>query len=118
MHSRPIYAILGVIIGAVVDLLINLIATGIQQHAFPNPLGIQVIWGLAGLALAGLLIGLWLGGKSSQTSTSSQTVDYDKPDTVTMTRLQAFWSHNKLKGRGIHIRRIFLFKSTNEVNTD
>lgn len=102
MQTKPIYAILGAVIGAIVDLLINLVAAGIQQHAFANQFSIQSLLVLAGLALVGLLIGYWLG-KPVQVATSSspQATDSEKPDTVTMTRLRAFWSHNKLKGRGI-----------------
>lgn len=121
MQSKPIYLILGAITGAIVDLLINLIAAGIQQHAFANQFGIQAILGLAFLALVGLLIGYWLG-KPIQVPrydiSSSQSLGGNKPDTVTMTRLRAFWSYNKLKGRGIHLDRVTLFGSTNEIDTD
>ncbi len=119
MQSRPIYAISGAIIGAVVDVLINLLAAGIQQHAFAQQFSIQSIWGLAGLAIVGLLLGYWLGKPLQIPATPSPPSGVEeKSDTVSVTRLQAFWSHNKLKGRGIHLRSLFLFGSKNEIDTD
>ena len=57
MKTRSIYTILGAVVGAVVDLLINLVAAGVQQHAFANQFSIQSILGLVGLASIGLLVG-------------------------------------------------------------
>ena len=56
MKTRSIYTILGAVVGAVVDLLINLVAAGVQQHAFANQFSIQSILGLVGLASIGLLV--------------------------------------------------------------
>lgn len=119
MKARSIYSILGAIVGAVVSLLINLVAAGIQQHAFTQQLSIQTIWGLVGLTLVGLLIGYWLG-KPLQIPASSppQASGPEKSDTVTITRLQALWSHNELKGKGIHIQGLFMLGSTNKIDTD
>jgi len=110
---------LGAIVGAVVDLLINLLAAGIQRHAFAQQFSIQAVWVLAGLVLVGLLLGYWLGKPLHlPTSSPSPTVDRGQPDTITITRLQALWSHNKLKGRGIHLSDVFFIGSTNEIDTD
>lgn len=119
MKTRSIYTILGAIVGAVVDLLINLVAAGVQQHAFANQFTIQSIFGLVGLALIGLLVGLWLG-KPLQVPVSSfsQPNFTEKPETVTITRLKALWSHNELKGKGIHINGLFMLGSTNKIDTD
>jgi hypothetical protein len=42
----------------------------------------------------------------------------EKPNRVTVTRLFAFWSHNKLKGRGIRLGNVFLIGSKNEIDTE
>lgn len=118
MKLRSIYTILGAIVGAVVDLLINLVAAGIQQHAFTDQFSIQTIWGLVGLTLVGIIVGYWLG-KPLQVpvSSSPQATVSESPDTVTITRMQALWSQSKLKGKGIHLKNIFSWKSTLDINT-
>ena|SRR5258708_23817332 len=55
MLSRSIYAICGLFVGAVVDITISLLATGIQQRAFPQQFSNQALWRLA--RLAGRLFG-------------------------------------------------------------
>jgi hypothetical protein len=119
MKSRSLYAIAGLIVGTGVDVIANLIAAGIQQHTFADQFSNQAIWGLVGLAFIGLLIGYWLGKPLSVPSPSSaQTTSSEKLETITITRLQALWSHNKVKGKGIHLNKIFLLGSTNEVDTE
>jgi hypothetical protein len=116
MRSRPIYAILGLIVGAIVNLLINLIADGIQQRTFANQFNDQAIWGLIGLALLGLLVGYWIGG-SVQLSIQPQPMSNDKPDIVTLTRFRALLSYGKLKGKGIHLSDILLIGSRIDIET-
>jgi TPR repeat protein len=48
---------------------------------------------------------------------ASQAPASDKPDTVTITRLQALWSENELKGKGIHLTDVLQFGSKITINT-
>lgn len=116
--KRSIYAISGAVVGAVVDVLINLIAAGIQKLAFADQFGLQAVGGLAILALIGLLLGYLLGKRLHiSASTAPQAPASEKPDMVTVTRLQALWSHNKLKGKGIHLRDVFQLGSKVTIDT-
>jgi hypothetical protein len=115
MASKAIYAIAGLFIGAIVDVLVNLLAAGIQQQAFLGQFSMQALWILAGLAVLGLLIGYWLAGKVEVSAPSSAlgatTPVNNKTNTRTITRLIALLSYSKLKGKGIHLSDIFLFGS-------
>lgn len=115
---RFIYAMLGAIVMAVVGILLNLIAVAVQKNTFADQFSVQTIWELVGLALIGLLIAYWLG-KPIQvpTHTSSQVTNGDSADTLSITRLQAFWSRNKLKGKGIHLRNLFQIGGTLDIDT-
>jgi len=118
MSSRFLYAISGAIFGAAVDLVINLLAAGIQQHAFSSQFSDQALWGLGGLALLGILIGSWLGAKLQlPVSAPSPTGTSEKPDTITITRLRALLSYSKLKGKGIHLSDIVLVGSRVDIDT-
>jgi hypothetical protein len=109
---------LGLIIGAAVDLLINLVAAAIQQQTFANQFSTQALGGLVGLTLIGLLIGYWLGGPAQLSAPSTpQVPDLQKSDTTTITRLRALWSHIILRGKGIHLRDVFLIGSTTDIDT-
>jgi hypothetical protein len=119
MVPKTIYAVAGLLIGAIVDVLVSLLAAGIQQRAFPSQFSPQALWILAGLAVLGLLIGYWLGGKvqvpvsSSPSSTTPGPVApvANKANTREITRLIALLSYSKLKGKGIHLSDIFLVGS-------
>jgi hypothetical protein len=123
MMSRAIYALAGLLTGAIVDVLVSLLAAGIQQRAFPGQLSTQALWILAVLAVLGLLAGYWLGGKleipassspspsSSSTAPAPAVLADDKVDIVKITRLRALLSYSKLKGKGIHLSDIFLVGS-------
>lgn len=115
---RSIYAFSGAVVGAIIDVLINLIAAGIQKLAFADQFNLQTVAGLAGLTLVGLLLG-YLLGKPVHISAppSPQSPASEKPDTITITRLQALWSHNELKGKGIHLKDVFQLGSKINIDT-
>ena len=118
MPSRPIYAISGLLIGAAVDIVINLLAAGIQQRAFATQFSGQALWILAGLAVLGLLLGYWLGAQLKlPTPTLSQHTSSGQPETVTITRFRALLSYGRLKGKGIHLSDIVLFGSRIDIET-
>jgi hypothetical protein len=118
MSSRPIYAVCGLIIGAVVDLAINLLASAIQQREFLNHFSDQALWGLAGLALVGLLVGYWMGSPLQLSKpSSSASASPESPETVTLTRFRALLSYGRLKGKGIHLRDILLIGSRMDIET-
>ncbi len=60
MSTKTRYAIGGLIIGGAVNILFNLIAAAIQQRGFNDQFSEQSLWWLIGLALAGMIIGLWI----------------------------------------------------------
>ena len=126
MLFRALYSVLGLILGAVVALLLNVLAAGIQQHAFPHGFSDNLLWELAGLALLGLLIGYWLGErlKLSANTTSrpnspgtSSTQSASADGIVTITRLRALLSYGKLKGKGIHLSDILLIGSRIDIDS-
>lgn len=126
MRTQPLYAILGLVIGAFVSVLLNLIAAGIQQRAFTMQFSDQALWIMALLAFLGLLIGYWLGEKlkipaspSSQSAPSSSQLITTANDTgiTTVTRLKALLSYGKLKGKGIHLKDIVLIGSRIDIET-
>ena len=118
MSSRFIYAIIGLFVGAGVDLLINLLAAAIQQQAFGDQFSRQSVWWLVGLASAGLLLGYWLGAELQLPAPTAAPPTLTKaPKTVTMTRLQALLSYVKLRGRGIHLNDILLIGSRVNIDT-
>ena len=127
MASKTIYAVAGLLIGAIVDVLVSLLAAGIQQRAFPGQLIPQALWILAGLAVLGLLIGYWLGGKvqvpassppsSSSTPSGPSVPPGEKATTVEITRVRALLSYSKFRGKGIHLKNSFLFGSHLDIDT-
>lgn len=118
MQPKHIYAISWLIISAVVDLLIDLLAAAIQQRAFPAPLSNLAICILAGLTLVGLLISYWLGGTIKiPVSPTSKSAHTERLETVTITRLRAIFSYSKLKGKGIHLSNILLIGSKMDIET-
>jgi hypothetical protein len=120
MSSRFLYAIIGAVVVALTNVLINLISAAIQQRAFSSQFSDQALWVLGALILVGLLLGYWLGGKIQVPSSSpSQPVSpaTAKPDVVTITRLRALFSYSKLKGKGIHLTDILLVGSRIDIET-
>jgi hypothetical protein len=116
--SRPVYAIVGLLVGAAVDILVNLIAAAIQQRAFPGQFSTSAIVWLVGLAVVGLLIGYWLSGPVQlPVSPSTQPGSRGKPTGVTLTRFRALLSYGKLRGMGIHLNDILLIGSRLDIDT-
>lgn len=120
MSSKFLYAFAGLLISSITGILINLLSAIIQQQAFSNQFSTQSIWLLIGLALAGILIGTWLGGKVNVSSTpmpsATPSSSSTKHETVTITRLRALLSYSKLRGKGIHLRDIMLFGSRIDID--
>lgn len=117
MSTKTIYAISGLLVGAAVNIGINLLSAAIQQRAF-SFFSDQVIWGLVVFIVLGLLIGYWLGGQLQvPTSTTSKKPTPGQPDTITITRLRALLSYGKLKGKGIHLKDILLIGSRIDIET-
>lgn len=118
MPSRPAYAIVGLFIGASVDLLINLLAAALQQRAFADQFNTSSVVWLAGLAIFGLLLGHWLGGQVQLPSTPpAQPTASSKSTLVTISRLRALLSYSKLRGMGIHLTDILLIGSRLDIDT-
>jgi len=61
---RTIYPIIGLFVGAVVNILFNLIAAAIQNRAIGDQFSSQTTWWLIGFATIGLLVGYWLSIRS------------------------------------------------------
>lgn len=117
MQSRGTYALIGLFVGAIVNVLYNLIAAAIQQRAFPIQFSNQSIWWLVGLAMGGLLLGFWLGDKVTIPVSAKASHPLGKPQTLTISRLRALLSYGKLRGRGIHLFDILLVGSKIDVDT-
>lgn len=114
---RSIHAILGLFVGAFVDLAINLLASAIQQREFPTDFSDLATGGLVALSILGLLIGYWLGGNVTiQTRDASKPNDTMDLKPITMTRLRAFYSYITIQGSGIHLSDIFVVGSEININ--
>jgi len=114
------YALIGLFIAAGLDLVINLLAGALQQRAFGDQFTSQSIFWLACLAVAGLLIGYWLGGAvavpaSAAPAHAPASPATDKP--VEITRLKALFSYGKLRGQGIRLSDILLIGSRFDIDT-
>ena len=115
---RPAYAVIGLLVGAIADLLINLLAAAIQQRAFPGQFGTASILGLAGLAMLGLLAGYWLGGSIQlPASPPVQTTPRRTTPGATITRFKALLSYGQLRGKGITLSDILLIGSRLDIDT-
>jgi hypothetical protein len=118
MSSRPLYAIAGLILGAAVDLLINLLAAALQQQAFADQFSRQSIGWLVGFIVGGLLVGYWLSGPSRVSPpASSQPALAGSAQTVTLTRLRALLSYVKLRGKGISLGDVLSIGSRIDIDT-
>lgn len=121
MPPKFLYAFVGLLVSGFVGILINLLSAAVQQRAFPDQFNAQSIWLLAGLALVGTLVGTWLGGRvnvpSTVTPSANQSSSPTKHGTTTVTRLRAFLSYGKLRGKGIHLSDIILFGSRIDIDT-
>ncbi|HEX9924992.1 MAG TPA: hypothetical protein VGD99_20215 [Anaerolineae bacterium] len=108
---------------AAVDLVINLLAAAIQEQSFGDRFNQLSPWWLGGLAVAGLLIGYWLGTKvelevTGPTPAITQAPTVTKPkQTVTITRLRALLSYAKLRGQGVHLSDIVLIGARLDIDS-
>ena len=119
MRSRPVYAIAVLLAFAAVDLLINLLSAAIQQRTFADQFGPSSIVWLAGLSVAGLLLGYWLGAAVQlQEPPPTHSTHVGKPKTVTVTRLRALLSYARLRGKGIHLSDVLLLGSRIDIDSD
>lgn len=116
---RSKYAFIGLVVGAVIDLLIDLLSAAIQQQ----PLGTQItsgssIAGLIAFIVAGVLIGYWLSGPVELPArAASQSEKMPTGKSVTITRFRALLSYGKLRGQGIHLSDILLIGSRLDIDT-
>lgn len=117
MQPKAIHAIVGLFVGAGVDLLINLLAAAIQQRAFADQFSTSSIGLLVILGVAGLLAGYWLGGQPPATVVA-ELAPSGKPKTTTVTRLKALLSYAKLRGKGIHIADILMIGSRLDIESE
>ncbi len=118
MVSKSVYALTGLFVGAVVNILFNLIAAAIQQRAFADQFSNQSLWWLVGLALIGLLLGYWLSGNVTVPASDDQSQQASGSDKgVTMTRLRALLSSITLRGKGIKLTDVFSFGSRIDIDT-
>jgi len=121
---RILYALAGAFILIIVDLLVNLLAAAIQQQAFGNGFTTRSTAWLAGLAIAGALLGYWLSGKitvpasNASSKPSHMTTSSQSAKTISITRLRALLSYSKLKGRGVHLSDILLIGSVLKIDSD
>lgn len=121
MGRRSNYALLGLLVGAVVNLVISLLSAAIQKQAFSDQFSKNSILFLIAMALAGLLVGYWLSGEVQIPTTD--TIRQGHPDsnrkTTTITRLQAIFSYVKIRGgdKGIRLKDIFTFGSKIDIDT-
>lgn len=71
MSKKTVFLVGGSLVGAVVNVLFNLIAAGIQQRAFRDQISSQSIWWMIGCALLGLVLGYWLSLKGEAPGNSN-----------------------------------------------
>jgi len=115
---RSAYAIIGLFVGATVNLLVNLLAAAIQQRAFFGQFSASSIVWLAILAAVGLLLGYWLGGPFQMPASAPAQSASGKPTTgVSITRFRALLSYGQLRGKGITLSDILLFGSRLDIDT-
>ena len=72
MQRKYIYPVLGLFVGAIVNVIFNLIAAAIQQRAIGEKFNDQTILWMIAFAVFGMLIGYWLSLKTGNTNASEQ----------------------------------------------
>ena len=70
--TKVIYSIAGLLVGAAVNVLINLLAAAIQKKVFADQFSQQSIWWLLGFLVVGLLIGYWLSANVNVPASTNQ----------------------------------------------
>ena len=116
------YGIIGIFVGAMFNIIINLIAAVIQQRLFAEQFSNQSIGWLVGLAIGFGLLGYWLGQKLEiplLNSTPSQGQSNSSVDSqiVIISRLQAVLSYTKLRGKGVSLSDVLLIGSRLDIDT-
>jgi len=130
MSSRLGFMFAGALVGAALDLLVNLVAAAIQQQAFANQFSTTAFISLVVAILFFALVGAWLGKKIDVPTVASVTaptssigtgvtvprsaaanpqVSTSPSGTIAMTRFRALFSYYRLKGHGIHLSDILSF---------
>jgi len=118
---RTIYAFVGMLIGALIDLAINLLAGVIQQRPFGVQLSSHGMGWLIGLIVTGLLLGVWLGAPvrvqpRANTATPTLPAHRHAGQPMTLTRLRALLSYGRLRGQGIALADILLIGSVLDID--
>lgn len=114
---RPVFGLSGMVIGAAVDIVLNLIAAAIQQQTLADQFAQHAIPQLVALALVGLLVGYWMGGPVHVPATVPTQPTKGKLAAVSITRLRAMLSYGKLRGQGITLIDILLIGSKLDIDT-
>lgn len=120
---KRVYAVVGVGVGAVANILINLVAAVILENSLYQQLVGQSIWMLVACLGVCLLLGLWLGGSVSvpadpqdSSGTSADATSSSSGNQIEITRLTALLSYGSLRGRGIRLQDILLIGSRLDIN--
>ncbi len=115
---RAVYAFVGAIFGAAVDLAINLLAAAIQTRTPEEQFRqLPVSW-LIGFIVIGLLAGLWLGKELIlQPQPEATAAKPAATEPIKIRRLHAFLSYGRLRGQGIELKDIVLVASVLDVDS-
>jgi regulator of extracellular matrix RemA (YlzA/DUF370 family) len=70
MNKKSVFSVVGLFIGALLNVLFNLIAAAIQQRALGDQFSDQSIWWLVGSSLIGLLFGYWISSRDTSSNSS------------------------------------------------
>ena len=118
---RGLFTFVGLLVGLAVDVLINLLAAGIQQNYFLDPFSLTSLLILGALAVFGALIGFWLSGPVTvpavATMPKTDSAPTNDPQSIKITRFQALLSYGKLRGYGITLSDILLIASKLDIDT-
>ncbi len=119
---RILYAFVFGLIGACVDLAINLLAGVMQQKSPRLFLGQHGIGLLITLIVFGLLLGVWFGAtvrlqprinSTTPAPPTRQGVAYP----IALTRFRALLSYGRLRGQGITLADILLIGSVLDIDS-
>lgn len=111
MTSKSSYGFIGLIIGAIVEIIIHLIAISLHEGPFKISFSKWSFILLVVLALLGLLAGRWLGSEVPMPDKNQNIERLGRPSArpplntqgVKVTRLRALLSSLKIRGRGVSL---------------